>query len=81
MKKLILLTFLVSGSAFAQLDTSIYDNVGNYGPQKAYKMQNNYQPTYQPVYQAPIRQTDWTCMNGCTGAGMMYQFCQSKCSY
>jgi len=79
MKKLILLTILSSTSALAQIDTSIYNNVGNYGnQQRAYQM-----PVYsQPVYQAPqVKQTDYTCMNSCTSAGMMYQFCASKCSY
>jgi len=31
--------------------------------------------------QAPMKQTDFTCMNQCTSRGYMFGFCQNKCSY
>lgn len=78
MKKLILASLLMSAPALAQIDTSIYNNSGNYGGnQRAYQM-----PVYQaPTYQAPARQTDYSCVSDCTSAGYLYNLCVSKCSY
>jgi hypothetical protein len=47
------------------------------------KIQEARQPAQRPrVYQAaPVRQTDFGCMDDCSNMGRAYQFCQAKCSY